>query len=181
MSADETTVTGSASSSHAPSRLMAVVEEDFDSDEEFCWAGDDNGWIFDSHPPVLCKSNAPVYLYTSCVAVEVICPVQPLDHPTLLGAYTTHFIILPKTLHAIIACMSRASISPGLSNPITGKITWVLLTTCFPTGPLSSPTNPFTIYKSEWVKASKLASKTLLIMIMCVDLASRGRGLFGDN
>ncbi len=44
--ADDTTVTGSAGSSNAPSGLMVVVEENFDSDDEFCWAEDDDGQEF---------------------------------------------------------------------------------------------------------------------------------------
>ncbi len=98
MCAGDTTATGSEGSSNAPSGLMAAVEEDFDSDEEFCWAGDDDVWDFGGHPPALGKLNAPVSLNPSCshVAVEVIYPVQSLDHPTLLAASTTCSTIQPR-------------------------------------------------------------------------------------
>jgi len=46
-SADDRSVLGSVGSPSAPSGLMALVaEDDFDSDQEFCWTGDDDGWLW---------------------------------------------------------------------------------------------------------------------------------------
>jgi hypothetical protein len=42
-SADDATTAGSTGSSTVPSGLMAAVAEDFDSDEDFCWVGNDEG------------------------------------------------------------------------------------------------------------------------------------------
>jgi hypothetical protein len=66
--ADDQSFSGSVGSPSAPSGLMALVAEDnFDSDHEFCWTGDDNG--FEYSPLVgssSCKSNARVAPYPSC-------------------------------------------------------------------------------------------------------------------
>jgi hypothetical protein len=84
--------TGSAS---APSGLMAAVEEDFDSDEEFCWTGADDNVGFS---PSARKSNAPSALHPSCfhVAVEVIPPPLPsITTPSIPAACTTRCLVLP--------------------------------------------------------------------------------------
>jgi hypothetical protein len=64
--------------------------------------------IFSVLCPVMHKSNASVSIYPSCSheAIKVINPVQSLENPTCLAALTMPSIILPKTLHAIIARMS---------------------------------------------------------------------------
>ncbi len=67
-SADDQSVSGSVGSRSAPSGLMASVrEDDFDSDQEFCWTGNDNG--FEYSPSIgfsSCKSNPCVAPYPSC-------------------------------------------------------------------------------------------------------------------
>jgi hypothetical protein len=82
-SADDTTATVCAGSSTTLSALMVEVVEDFDSDEEFFWTGNEDGQDFSGHPPVLHKSNALVSLYPSCshIAVDVIdlCPSRQSD------------------------------------------------------------------------------------------------------
>ena len=73
-SADDQSVSGSVSSCSAPSGLMASVAEDnFNSDQEFCWTGDDEG--FEYSPSVGSssrKSNARVAPYPSCFQVSIM-------------------------------------------------------------------------------------------------------------
>jgi hypothetical protein len=110
---DDHSVTGSVGSPSAPLGLMALVAEDnFDSDPEFFWDGDDNGTNFD--PPAR-KSNDSVALYSSCSCVAMaFLPLSPSNTMTSSpAAGTSHCLVLPKNLHAIIDRMSRASISPG--------------------------------------------------------------------
>jgi hypothetical protein len=111
-SADNPMGGGSTGSASAPSGLLAAVDEDFDSDEEFRWTGDDDGANFS---PSAHKSNAPGALYPSCfhVAVEVIPPPLPsITAPSIPVACTTRCLVLPKSLHSIIDRMSLASIAP---------------------------------------------------------------------
>jgi hypothetical protein len=95
---------------------MPTVAEDFDSDEEFCWFGDEEGRDYVACPSVTCNStNASVSFYPSCslVAVEFTGPAPLLDAPTIAAASTTRSILLPKSIYAIFAWLSEASISPG--------------------------------------------------------------------
>ena len=44
--ADEASALGSTGSATAPSGLVATVAEEFDSDNNFCWDGDESGVEF---------------------------------------------------------------------------------------------------------------------------------------
>ena len=71
---DNRSIAGSVCSPSAPSGLMAsVAEDDFDSDEEFRWAGDESGLNYSpSVGSASRKSNARVAPYPSCHHVSVI-------------------------------------------------------------------------------------------------------------
>ncbi len=110
---DDWSVAGSVGSPSAPSGLMVLVaEDDFYSDPEFCWDGDDDGINFD--PPSR-KSNNSVALYLSCshVAMVVLPPSLSNTMTSSPVAGTSRCLVLPKNLHTIINRVSRASISPG--------------------------------------------------------------------
>jgi hypothetical protein len=112
-STDDRSVAGSVGSPSAPSGLTAsVAEDDFDSDPEFRWDGNDDGTDFD---PPSCKSNNSVALYPSCSRVAMaFLPPSPSNTMTSSPvAGTSRYFVLPKNLHAIIDRMSRVSISPG--------------------------------------------------------------------
>ena len=68
-SVDDQSVSGSVGSPSAPSDLMAsVAEDDSDSDQEFCWAGDDDGFEYSpSDGSSSRKSNTRVAPYQSCL------------------------------------------------------------------------------------------------------------------
>ncbi len=121
-SADDVTTASSMGSSTVPSGLMAAVAEDFDSDEEFCWVGNDEGRDYVACPSVTCNSTyAPDSFYPSCscVAVKFTGPAPLLDASTIAAASTTCSILLPKSIHAIFASLSEASISPGSGRSFT--------------------------------------------------------------
>ena len=73
-SADDQSVSGSVASRSAPSGLMALVAEDnFDSDQEFCWTEDED--CFEYSPSVgssSCKSNACVAPYLSFFQASIM-------------------------------------------------------------------------------------------------------------
>jgi hypothetical protein len=87
--ADEASTLGSTGSATALSGLIATVAEEFDSDNNFHWVGDESGVEF-GHSASMRKSNNDVAFYPSCnhVIVEVvlpisICPAPPAIKPSL--------------------------------------------------------------------------------------------------
>jgi len=72
-STDNRSIAGSVRSPSAPSGLMAsVAEDDFDSDEEFCWAGDESGLNYSpSVSSASRKSNARVAPYCCVITFQL--------------------------------------------------------------------------------------------------------------
>ncbi len=114
---------GLAGPSTAPSSLVATLVEEFDSDDNFCWDGDESGAEFgDSF--ITCKSNNDVASYPSCkhVAVEAILPVSVCLVPAVTFDHDT-FTILPLVLSSCCIKLSKklmsliASMSASLNLP----------------------------------------------------------------
>jgi hypothetical protein len=122
--ANEASALGLVGSATAPSGLVAAVAEDFDSDDNFRWDGDESGVAF-GDSSVVRKSNNNVFFYPSCnhVVLEAILPISVCPVPTVkfnqdvstilpLGL-SSRCIKLSKKLMSLIASMSASSISPG--------------------------------------------------------------------
>jgi hypothetical protein len=114
---------GSTGSGSAPSVLTALLARKYDtlvkvyeSDEDFHWAGDKDGLAYDAPPASSCKSNNLVAFYPSCNHTAAMPLFQSASSNGLpvLAALALCSIILPKHLQAIIAWMTKDSISPGL-------------------------------------------------------------------
>ncbi len=97
--------TGSSGSGTAPSGMTAALDpvEEYESDEDFCWAGDEEGvgYCGACTSP---KSNGPVAPYfnsPSCnhVCVESIISSLPLFGVPCLAALASQCICLPESLH----------------------------------------------------------------------------------
>jgi hypothetical protein len=58
-------------------------------------------------------TSVALYLSCCCLAVEVHPPPLSITATSITVACTTRCLVLPKSLHAIINSMSRASITPG--------------------------------------------------------------------
>jgi hypothetical protein len=91
--ADEASTLGSTSLATAPSGLVARVTEEFDSDDGFCWDGDESVVEF-GHSAGARKSNNNVAFHASCnhVIVEAVlpvfaCPAPPAINPSLSVLY----------------------------------------------------------------------------------------------
>ena len=82
--ANEALALGLVGSATAPSGLVATVAEDFDSDDNFCWDGDESGVAF-GDSSIAGKSNNDVAFYPSCnhVVVEAFLPVSDCPVPTI--------------------------------------------------------------------------------------------------
>ncbi len=108
----------------APSGLVVTVAEEFDSNDNFCWDGDEGGLEF-GDSSIAHKSNNNVAFYPSCnhVVVEAISPISVCPVPTVkfdqdvLTIFplvsSSHCIKLSKKLMSLIASMSTSSILPG--------------------------------------------------------------------
>ncbi len=128
--ADDSSAANLTGQTTAPSGLvMTLTEEEFESDEEFCWEGDESG--LDYTTPLACNSNDNIALYPSCLCVAVahiLCATASVSHtaprpaadplhPSLV--INSHCIVLSKCLWAIIVCLAHASIHPGSSRHFT--------------------------------------------------------------
>ncbi len=118
--------TDDSASGSAPSGLMAsVVEEDYDSDWEFCWTGDEDGVLYsvDSNSR---KSNNPVAPYPSCSHVAVVSsslasfplmgsssPSASLSHRDSLVDHSSSPPSISSALHSLLARLSQCPIAPG--------------------------------------------------------------------
>ena len=117
-SANECSVSGSVGSPSAPSGLMAsVADDDFDSDEDFRWAGDESGLDYsasvDSSDR---KSNARVAPYPSCYHVSVL---STSSAPSL-GELDCPSASISRRSSSSLACSdSPPSISPALHSLLT--------------------------------------------------------------
>ena len=56
----------------APSSLMAAVEDEYESDEDFCWTGNKNGLDFSAVSSSSNKSNKSVALYPSHASMSLL-------------------------------------------------------------------------------------------------------------
>jgi hypothetical protein len=89
---------------------------EYESDKDFHWAGDKDGLAYDSPPASSCKSNNLVAFYPSCnhtAAMPLFLSASSNGLP-VPAALALCSMILPKRLQAIIAWMTKDSISPGL-------------------------------------------------------------------
>jgi hypothetical protein len=128
-STDNRSIAGSVGSPSAPSGLMALAaEDDFDSDEDVCWAGDESG--LDYSPSVGSasrKSNGRVAPYPSCHHVSVISTsssttsvgfIQPLAAVSCRSLSRTRLDSPPSISTALQSILSRlydSLISPNSS------------------------------------------------------------------
>ena len=114
---DDRSVSGSVGSPSAPSGLMAsVADEDFDSDQEFRWAGDESGLEFSL--PSSRKSNASVAPYPSCSHVSVTSSSPSLLPSALVSRRSTSLASsdtppsISSALQSLLSRLSTSSISP---------------------------------------------------------------------
>jgi hypothetical protein len=113
--ADSSASTGSSGSGTAPSGMTAVLDpvEEYESDEDFCWAGDEEGVGYcGARPsPKSNKSVAPYFNSPSCnhVRVESIPLSPPLFGVPRSVALTSQCIRLPKSLHRLLGQLSLSS------------------------------------------------------------------------
>jgi hypothetical protein len=119
---------GSTGSGSAPSGLMALAEE-YKLDNNFYWDGDKDGVVYDAPPASSYKSNNSVAFYPSCnrvATVHIGSSASSITLPVLVASFLASSIGIPVPLasfrahinlscqlQAIIAQMSRNSISPG--------------------------------------------------------------------
>jgi hypothetical protein len=47
-------------------RKYNTLAEEYESDKDFCWAGDKDGLAYNSSPASSCKSNNLIAFYLSC-------------------------------------------------------------------------------------------------------------------
>ncbi len=110
--ADEASALGSTGLATAPSGLVATVAGEFNSDDNFCWEGDESGVEF-GHSAGAHKSNSNVAFYLSCnhVVVETVLPASvwpapPAIKPSLSvpvpSVSSSNCIYLLKNLSAVI-------------------------------------------------------------------------------
>jgi hypothetical protein len=93
-----------------------TLTEEYESDEDFCWAGDDEGLAYNSPPASSRKSNNLVAFYpssnhTAAMPLFLSASFNGLSVPATLALCSITF---SKRLQAIIAWMTKDSISPGL-------------------------------------------------------------------
>jgi hypothetical protein len=110
--ADEVSALGSTGLATASLGLIAMVAEEFDSDNDFCWEGDESGVEF-VHFASAHKSNNYIASYPSCkhIIVETVspisvCPAPPAIKPSLSflvpSVSSSNCIVLLKNLSAVI-------------------------------------------------------------------------------
>ena len=111
-STDNRSIAGYVGSPSAPSGLMASVAEDnFDSDDEFRWTGDESG--LDYSPSVGSasrKSNARVAPYPSCHHVSVI--------STSSSTASVGFILPSAAVSCCSLSMTRSDSPPSISTAL---------------------------------------------------------------
>jgi hypothetical protein len=104
--ADEASESGSTGSAHAPSGLVATVAEEYDSDNTFCWDGDESGVEFGVSSALPMSNNNVALYYPSCNHVVVVAlppPLAKLPLPsTLPVASSSTLIVLSKYISSII-------------------------------------------------------------------------------
>jgi hypothetical protein len=112
---DGSSSTGSSSSGTAPSGMTPVLDAvvEYDSDEDFCWAGDEEGLGYCGVCPSA-KSNASIARYSSSpscnhVQVEMIFPKPSVSIPRS-AASASQCIFLLKALHHLLGKSSQSSI-----------------------------------------------------------------------
>ncbi len=114
---------GSTGFGSAPSGLMALLAgkydtlvEEYESDKDFCRAGEEDGLAYNSPPASSCKSNDLVAFYPSSnhTAAMPLFPSASSNGLPVTAALASCSIIISKCLQAIIAWMTKDSISPGL-------------------------------------------------------------------
>jgi hypothetical protein len=122
---DAASTLGSLGLNTAPSGLIASVAEEYNSDDNFCWDGDESGLEF-SLPhdlPTSRKSNNLVAPYNPFCLHTVVESLHPSLHtlpvPPLPVASSATRIVLSQHLTSIIECMSTASILPTLGSRFT--------------------------------------------------------------
>jgi hypothetical protein len=96
-------LTGSATAPSCLTTCMLDVLEQFDSDDDFRWDGDDSGADYVNHSR---KSNKSVDLYPSCCSVAV--PLLPSLNPFALPTATPNSMTVPS--------------NPPTDKPMTGRI-----------------------------------------------------------
>jgi hypothetical protein len=123
---DDASAVGSSGFDNVPSGLLVILaEEEFASDDEFCWDGDESSLNFQN--VFVHKSNNDIALYPYCLHVSLertqrdsdcIRFPKPLPadasslHPSDLSSCC---ILLSRNLQKIIARMLATSILPGTS------------------------------------------------------------------
>ncbi len=111
---DSSTSTSSSGSGTAPSGMAAAVDAvmEYDSDDDFCWAGDEAGLSHCGVSPSA-KFNASFAPYSSSpscnhVQVEKILSQPSVGIPPMASA--SQCIPLPKSLHHLLGQLSQSSI-----------------------------------------------------------------------
>ncbi len=119
---DGSTSTGSSGSGSAPSGMTAGLDTvvEYDSDEDFCWARDEEGFGYGGVCPST-KSNASVAPYSGSplcnhIQVEIILPHHSVTSVCIpcSAALVRQCIHLPKSLHHLLRELSQ-SLSSALS------------------------------------------------------------------
>jgi len=100
----------------APSGLMATVEDDYGSDDDFRWAGDEEGLDYSAVSGHHVKSNTSVGLYHVSVETLDCSPTLHLCTAPSPRALLSKCIVLPDCLNLLLFCMSVPSISPSEST-----------------------------------------------------------------
>jgi hypothetical protein len=105
----------------APSCLIATVEDKYESDEDFRWAGDEDGLDFDAVSGSPDKSYSSVAPYPSCkyASVKLFERAAPSPPVSLPQALLLKCIFLTDFLHSTLACMLASSISPDSACSFT--------------------------------------------------------------
>ena len=102
--------------------MALVAEDDFDSDQEFCWTGDDNGFDYSlsvgssSHKP-----NVRVAPYPSCFQVSVMSSSP--SHASV------GFFILSASSSSSTACSSSPH---SISTALQSLLQWISQSSIFP-------------------------------------------------
>jgi hypothetical protein len=126
--ADEASTLSSKGLATAPSGLVATVAKKYDSDNNFCWDGDESGVAFSVSSALTKSINDVAFYYPSCKHAVVESFPPPLAPPplcyanrpiNLLVASSSKCIVISKHLMLIIVCMSAASILPTLGRRFT--------------------------------------------------------------
>jgi hypothetical protein len=138
----------------ATSRNLPAVDE-YDSDEDFCWAGDKDGLVYNGAGVDQLKSNARVAAYPtltpSCNHSQVISSRSPAlsSGGHTVNATSTSCISLPQSLMQAIWLLAKSSV--GITS-IGGLVSRILaqLITCFQTSWLLFPINKLSVSACAW-------------------------------